>query len=88
MRFNGQRLDARFWGFIILGSLFAGTFGCLGLAAAAQTASTEATGIISVSDALRQMEQPSGKIRKGVMTERVRNGGVMPESVVVAEAVR
>jgi hypothetical protein len=88
MRFNGQRFDATFWGVIILGSLLAGTFGCFGLAVAAQTSSTEATGIISVSDTLRQMEQPRTTIRMGVMTERLHNGGIASESVVLADAVR
>jgi hypothetical protein len=88
MRINGQGLDAKFWGFIILAALFVGTFGCFGIAAAAQAASTERTGIISVSDTLRQIDPPSSKVRNGVMTERIRNGGVMPESAVVAEAVR
>lgn len=91
MEFNGHRFDARFWGPTLVGVLLAGTFGCFGMAAAAHSTSPDATGIVSVSDALRQMDETrGGKIRRGVMTERIRNEvipeRVAPETLAVGEA--
>ena len=71
MSFNGQRFDARFWGPVVLALLLTATFGCFGLAAAAQTATAGSGGIISVSDSLRQMEQRN-KLREEIMGARLR----------------
>lgn len=87
MSFNGQRFDARFWGPVVLAFLLTATFGCFGLAAAAQTASAEAGGIISVSDSLRQMEQRN-KMREAIMGERLKaatGDRARPDSLSVAD---
>jgi hypothetical protein len=87
MRFN--QFDAKVWGFVLMGCLLAATVGCFGLAAAAvQTSTTNGTDVISVSAALRKMEQT--RIRQGVMTERVRNGQVeqLVPGALASDAVR
>ena len=55
MRFTKQ-LDARFLAFVILGTLTAMMFGCFAYGIAAQTTNTETASIVSVNDALHQME--------------------------------
>jgi hypothetical protein len=87
MSFNGQRFDARFWGPLLLAFLLTATFGCFGLAAAAQSATAEAGGIISVSDSLRQMEQRN-KMRETIMKERHRAETPHPDSIVMTDVPR
>jgi len=87
MSFNGQHYDARFWGPVLLAFLLTAAFGCFGLAAAAQTATANSGGIISVSDSLRQMEQRN-KMREAIMTERHRTDHARSESVVMTETAR
>ena len=87
MSSNGQRYDAGFWGPVVLAFILTATFGCFGLAAAAQTATAEAGGIISVSDSLRQMEQRN-KMREAIMGERARAAAgnrARPDSISVAD---
>ena len=57
MSINSQRFDARFWGMAIVGSLIAATFGCFALAAVAQNAATDTAGVVSMTEALRQVER-------------------------------
>jgi len=60
MSIDSQRFDARFWGMAIVGSLLAATFGCFALAAVAQTGAADTAGIVSVTEALRQVEHANG----------------------------
>ncbi len=87
MNHNGQRFDARFWGPLLLAFLLTATFGCFGLAAAAQAATAQAGGIISISDALRQMERRN-KMRETIMNERQRAETRRPDSVVMTDVPR
>ncbi len=87
MSFNGQHFDARFWGPLLLAFILTATFGCFGLAAAAQTATAQAGGIISISDSLRQMEQRN-KMRETIMNERQRAETPKPDSIVMTEVPR
>lgn len=41
----------------IVGSLIAATFGCFALAAVAQNAATDTAGVVSMTEALRQVER-------------------------------
>ena len=66
-----KRFGARFWALAVC--LLAGTVGCFGVAARAQSAATDSTTIVSVTDALGQLERKP-TIRVGVMTERLRRG--------------
>ena len=87
MSFNGHSFDARFWGPLLLAFLLTAAFGCFGLAAAAQAATAEAGGIISISDSLRQMEQRN-KMREAIMSERHRAGTPDPASIVMTDVPR
>jgi hypothetical protein len=91
MSFQRQQFDAKFWGPLIVVSLLTATFGCLGIAVVAQPSDPTMNNIISVNDALHQMEQRN-KIRQGTMTQRIRGGVVIepgaPEAVTVADGVR
>ncbi len=87
MSFNGQHFDARFWGPLLLAFILTATFGCFGLAAAAQTATAQAGGIISISESLRQMEQRN-KMRETIMNERHRAETSKPDSIVMTEVPR
>ena len=78
MRSISARFDARLWGFIIVGALSIGTLVCIGTAATAMTSTVgRSGGIISVSEALREMDargaaaQRAEKVRQGVMIERL-----------------
>ncbi len=87
MSLNGHCFDARFWGPLLLALLLTATFGCFGLAAAAQTATAETGGIISISDALRQMEQRN-KMREAIMNERHRAETPRPDPIVMTDVPR
>ena len=87
MSFNGQRFDARFWGPLLLAFLLTATFGCFGLAAAAQSATADSGGIISISESLRQMEQRN-KMRETIMNERHRAETAKPDSIVMTDVPR
>ena len=58
-----KRVDARFLAFAILGTLTASMFGCFAYGIAVQTTNSENASILSVNDALHQMElrQQHGK---------------------------
>jgi hypothetical protein len=64
---------------VLSGVLLAGVFGCMTVAASAQSAAHDDAGIISVSEACRQVER-GPTVRQGVMTERLRDG-VMTDRV-------
>lgn len=77
MRFTPPRFDAPFYGLLVTGVLLVGAFGCIGIAATAQTLAKDNTSIVSQS--------APAMIRQGVMTDRVRNES---GEVARAEAVR
>jgi hypothetical protein len=83
MSFHGQRFDARFWGPVLFAFILTAAFGCFGLAAAAQSATAEAGGIISVSESLRQMEQRN-KMREAILGERMRAAAERARTEAVA----
>ena len=72
---------------MLLAFILTATFGCFGLAAAAQTATAQAGGIISISESLRQMEQRN-KMRETIMNERHRAETSKPDSIVMTEVPR
>lgn len=50
MSTNAVHFDAPFWIALLAGAIFVGSLGCLGLAAAAQSAAKSDTAIVSAGD--------------------------------------
>lgn len=57
MRLRDQRFDTTFLGPVLVAALLVGAFGCIGAAALANASANEPSGVISVSEALQQMDQ-------------------------------
>lgn len=69
-----RRVDARYFAFAILGTLTATMFGCFAYGIAAQTTANENASIVSVNDALHEIElrQQHGKLGHDVLATATR----------------
>ncbi|MDB4945940.1 MAG: hypothetical protein JWP97_5474 [Labilithrix sp.] len=88
MSLNRQGIDGRFWAFVIMGTLTATTFGCFASAMAAQTTSGENASILSVNDALHQMELRQKARAAHALMVRSSTQHEPAEGALVAEASR